>query len=350
MRIAFFFSHSFRALKQEVSQGIAPKERLYGIHELESAGHSIDIRDKRFSGKFGKLTEYLKQWGINLIHPSDLLAILKADRIYVKDNFSTLITIAAFFSRKKITYCDSIFYIPNSKIKRFFIWLNIKLSDQIIGYSHSQRDLWINTWGKSAEKIQIINYVIDTEFYLQRKHSKTKNSNHTKLIAVGRDPGREYTTLVRAMHKSPQDTQLDVVIPKYLLPPDYAKAKNIQHHENLSYDALFSLYANADAAIVPIRANVNYPSGIRAILEAILMGTPVITTRNAYLCENFDNRTNIIFYDAESESSLNESIAWLKNNSEAASIIASNALSLFATRFNYHIEMQKLAQAITAPK
>lgn len=343
LRIALFFSHKFQALEEQVTKGESPRERLYGIDELRARGAEIDVRDGRFAGLSGKILSRLKQRGLNSISFGDIFAILRADVVYVKDNFSTLISLLCFLFGKRLVYCDAAFYIPKGTIKNILTKINLYLADVIISYSSSQREAWINHFGKVAGKIEVHDFSIDSDFY--KKFRKEHISGQTlRLISVGRDPGREYKTLFSVIGSLADFTQLSVVAPTYLMPN--MTFKNISTKDNISYEELFNIYGNADASIVPIKQNTIYPSGIRAILESIVLGKPVIAARTDFLMEIFIDRENIIFFDPENENSLREQIYWVKDNVDSLEKISRNADRLIENRFSFTKTTQHLVDRI----
>ena len=97
-----------------------------------------------------------------------------------------------------------------------------------------------------------------------------------RLIAVGNDRDRDWDTLMAAIAGDPRFA-LTMVCDR--LPAHIATAHaNVRHARPANNDELFALYAQADIAVVPLKANL-HASGCTVIQEATLLGLPVACTR-----------------------------------------------------------------------
>src|SRR5690606_6400601 len=56
-------------------------------------------------------------------------------------------------------------------------------------------------------------------------------------------------------------------------------------HQRLSYEELFALYRECAVVVVPLKPGITYPSGIRALFEAMVLNRPRVATRNEVLLE-----------------------------------------------------------------
>ena len=106
-----------------------------------------------------------------------------------------------------------------------------------------------------------------------------------RLIAVGNDRDRDWATLLAAVGGDPRFT-LTIVSQRLQRRP--ALPRNVRVVHPAHNDALFALYAQADVAVVPLKAN-RHASGSTAIQEATLLGLPVACTRTGGLEAYFDD-------------------------------------------------------------
>jgi glycosyltransferase involved in cell wall biosynthesis len=120
------------------------------------------------------------------------------------------------------------------------------------------------------------------DFY-RRGAAAIPPSEASYVLAFGRDLGRDYRLLVKAMEGLGCD--LKIVTLPYLLEGISVDQPWIKTLQRVSYGELFSLYAGAKAVVVPLKPGVSYPSGLRAMLEGMLLERPVIVTRTPILEE-----------------------------------------------------------------
>jgi glycosyltransferase involved in cell wall biosynthesis len=110
-------------------------------------------------------------------------------------------------------------------------------------------------------------------------------SHPCRLIAVGNDRDRDWATLMAAVGGDPR---FALTIVSERLPAQLPLAHaNVSHAHPANNDELFALYAQADVAVVPLKANL-HASGCTAIQEATLLGLPVACTRTGGLEAYFD--------------------------------------------------------------
>ncbi len=111
-------------------------------------------------------------------------------------------------------------------------------------------------------------------------------SHPCRLIAVGNDRDRDWATLVAAIAGDPR---FALTIVSRLPPAGVFNAPaNVRHVRVADNAALFALHADADIAVVPLKANL-HASGCTVIQEATLLGLPVVCTRAGGLEAYFDN-------------------------------------------------------------
>ena len=343
MKISVFFSHAYQPLHNEVLKKLSPLERGYGIAEMEQRGHIVKIHDSRFQGWSKKISFAFKKYGFNFVRPLDIYKATKADVIYVKDSFCLALTIASRLTQTPIIYCDSMTHLPRSRLRKAYIKLNLQWCSKVICYSSTQKQLWDEHFQLGKSKIHFINYGIDIDYYLARTHPK-EPTNTFLLLSVGRDPGREYATLQHVIKHCGINTTL--VVPPYLLPSGIARDSSVRLLQNISYDDLFNLYSVSTLALIPLKKGITYPSGIRALLEAILTDTPVLVPSNPYLEEMFKDKHNILFYKAECYESLVDKIEWAKSHPESLKNIRTNAKKTVQEHFAHNILVNNILDIV----
>jgi glycosyltransferase involved in cell wall biosynthesis len=163
---------------------------------------------------------------------------------------------------------------------------------------------WATQLGVAEDHFTVVRYGMDVEFY-QRGVTAAPPSGPSYILAFGRDLGRDYELLAEAMDGLGCDLKI-VTLPYLLEGVDVAQPW-IQVRQRVSYPELFSLYAGARAVVVPLKPGVSYPSGLRAMLEGMLLERPVVVTRTPIL-EEYASDDEVHFVRPGDVSDLRETI------------------------------------------
>tara|TARA_R100000365_G_C2743188_1_gene71890 strand:- start:892 stop:1959 length:1068 start_codon:yes stop_codon:yes gene_type:complete len=326
----------------EIDAGRVPKERLAGFYQLKERGWNVTISDSRWNGPFAGLRRKLKRY----FHVPSISMIkdwIPADVIVIKDDFSMALTLLAKIMGKKVIYLDSMFLIPKSRIRNKLVSINLRLSNLIITFSETQADLWSHYYQVDRDKFKAMKYSMDQNFYSlgQRKHG-----NANMLISVGRDVGRDFPSLIESIKD--KDVQLNLITLPYLLPDGTQKIKNINVKERLSYEELFKIYAKSSVAVIPLIKDVTYPSGIRAAMEAMLLGVPVVCTYTPVMEEYFINGEEIIYVEPNSPEALWKAINEVELNSAMREKIVNNARNKMLSNYTVNCYSNALESALLA--
>ncbi len=307
-RILFLFPKPVKKELSLIENNEAPSERLYGMYELIKKGYDVEYTDVYYEGAFAKFYSFMKRCKIKWLPLAVFLKIIRADVVLIKDDFYTLAALAARLAGKKVIYKDSIFIPPKNMFRRMQAIINMALAHKIIAFSVSQIELWRTDFPKYSGKFEYIFYPLDKPFYVRSSYVKEQKST---FISVGRDLGRDNHTLHAAIKSLNQS--LDLVTLPYLLSRSIKEDPKVAIHQYISYSELFSIYGKSFCSIVPLKKGISYPSGIRAIMEAMALSVPVIAARTPVLEEYFEDHKELIYYDPENSADLADKISLLKS-------------------------------------
>lgn len=328
-----------------IESGQIPSDRLYGMVELIKNGWNVDTCDERLTA----IEAFFRKYTLSFINLATLKKSFAADVLIVKDNFSLMLTLFARIFNKKIIYLDSLFYIPKNPIRRFLLKLNLIFAPVIVSYSKYQVDLWCREFNVSRKKFTILPYTIDINFYRKGIESISHNlisEEQPFILATGRDTGRDFKTLVRAAIKLKLKIKL-VTLP-YLIPDEAKNNPDVEILQYVSYEELFSLYSKAKIVAIPLRSGIDYPSGIRAVLESMLVGKPTICTYTPVLEEYIPRESESLLYvPAEDEDSFTAAINTIINNDGVGKKMSINARKLVQDAYSmqaFFIELEKLIE------
>ena len=150
--------------------------------------------------------------------------------------------------------------------------------DVVFVYSALQARHLIERFGFPADRVRQIPFQVDDRFF-------TPSAGPTAgrgVVSVGREM-RDYPTLFAALGgtnvpvtvvaSSPWSNRADETANR-------AIPENVTIRRNLSNLALRELYRNAAVVVLPL-ANVDFPAGITALLEAQACGRPVVVSASA---------------------------------------------------------------------
>lgn len=325
------------ALISEVADDQAPSERLYTMPELTDLGWSVGhYSDETPHGLRRKLKDRSNRF-VRFFGPGAVQAIRSRDVVLVNGEFSILLTLLARILGKRIVYLDSMFEVPRRFWRRWSVWWNLRLANVTLAYSTSQAQLWTEEFGSDASKIAVVPYGMDLSFY-----KAVERAPQNYVLAVGRDLGRDYATLFSALKGT--GIRLKLVTLPYLLPESWRDQDWLDVFERVSYEELFELYAGALASVVPLKSGMTYPSGIRAVYEAALLGVPTIASQTPVLAEAFEHGVDLWFVPPEDPASLTAALIHLRDHADRFEALVQPA----ANNVRKNFSLQRSAASIDA--
>ncbi len=318
----FLFPRPVEKQLRDVRAGKLPSEIFYGAIELIDKGWEIKFSDSRYTGRFGKFMSKIKSYGIHLIDFGTIKDIASVDVVVVKDEFSILLALTAKLLGKKIIFFDSMFKIPKRLWRRFSASVCLSLADRLISFSAAESALWQKEFGFDASKLSVLKYAIDLPFYTSINKVKLKDNGY--ILSIGRDLGRDFSTLVKAIDATEYELRI-VTLPYLLEGIDYDHSK-VKIYQYISYEELFELYSKASMVVVPLKKDITYASGIRGLLEAMALEVPTVVSKTIVLEQYFsEERGEVIFYEPENPEDLRRKITALSTSKDKRKAIASTA-------------------------
>lgn len=342
-RLVFDFVRSPRQRLAEVESGEAPRESLLGYVQLQERGWPISTSDDRWSGGISKLREKLKNY-IELPSIKMIKHWQSADIIVVTTRVSLVLAVIAKLLNKKLVFLDTMCEeIPKRTWRRVAIKLALRLADAVICYSASQAKHWSESLNLPDKTFTPLNYFVDQAFYKLPTISKPDEDAPPYILSVGRDPHRDFTTLVKAADTLQWDLVL-VTLP-YLVPDGVRNNPRVKILEKLSYDELFAVYGNARVVVVPIKTGTTYMSGIRATMEAMLLKVPVVASRVSGMKDYFNDGEELVYFEPEKHQSLVQAIRGISDDVEIRDKIVQRArdkIMNFYTLTSYADDLERI--------
>ncbi|MGP1719100.1 glycosyltransferase family 4 protein [Shewanella frigidimarina] len=220
----------------------------------------------------------------------------------------------------------------------------------ITSYCRSQLFRWADY--EDWSKIKIIHCGLDDAF-LQGKIPSPKISLVRQFLCIGRLCEQKGQLLLLESFKSLVEVNKNV---KLILAGDggmrpeielYINENNLSEHVSItgwiSSNEVKNLLLESDAMILP-----SFAEGLPvAIMEAMAIGTPVLSTYIAGIPELLINRQNSFLFPAGDVEATNLAMQeFIDLNVDELSLIINNAYTSVSTRHNINIETLKLAEHI----
>lgn len=332
--LLFVYARSVAERRARVAAGEIPSETLYGLPELERDGWRVDVADEHYTGPLGRRiaerVSNLRHYDINLPDWRLLRRFFRDyDAIVMKDDLSVMASVAARLSGTPLCYLDSMFQLPRHPLRRIAVKTAARLASKLISYSTTQNALWSRNLGIPADRFAAIPFGLDLKHYQALPARDSSAGDY--VLAIGRDPGRDYATLVQAMEGTGLNLKL-VTLP-YLLRDLHVGRDWIEVLQDVSYEQLSALYLGATAVVVPLNESYSYPAGIRGMLEAMAVGRPLVVTRTPCLEEYGRNEVEVMFVPPRDTIALRESILRLRDDRALADRLVQHARHRIETEF-----------------
>lgn len=298
---------------REIASGAIPSDRMYGLFELRQLGHDVTCQCMRPTGALQKVFKPLNdRFGFCLPDLGVLRKLKQYDVIVVNGPFSTLVTIAAKLQKKKLVYLDTILRLPKSAIRKMIYRCNVLLSSGTIMYTKTQTRQCAESLNVDCNRFKLIPFAIDFS-YCKKFKKELDAKREPFILAVGRDLGRDYNTLVQAAEGL--NVGVKIVTLPYLLQGVTINSDRIEILGNVSYERLYELYSEAAFVVIPLRKWATaYSSGTRALLEAMAMGKCVIATHSPPLEEYAAEGEGILYVEPEDHRDLRGKMQLLLND------------------------------------
>lgn len=319
-RVIYSFPDVGRATLKAVQAGDAPRERLFGAVQLLDRGWAVSICDAQWEGWAASIRVKFARW-LEFPALKTCVAIWRADIFVIQGRLAPFLLLLSKIFGTKLVYIDVMFDIPKHRMRRWLTKLCLWQADGIIGYSKTQAIIWSKEFGIPKDKIITVPYPMDSDFYIRPMAQNNKEAPF--VLCVGRDIGRDFDTLLTASEAIPIDVKL-VTLP-YLLPKSWNKRGRVEVLQRLSYQELFNFYRRSTVAVVPLKSGVSYPSGIRAVLEAMLLRTPVVATYTSVLAEYFNDGEHLLYVEAGNQKALADAIKRVLENPSLVAKLVDNA-------------------------
>lgn len=316
LRVLCVLTFDYAAQLDAVARGHAPAESLYALDRLAAHGFEIAIAPLRHANSISRLAapvlQKLRRRGFNPVDLSQIAQLRRYDLVLVKDSVSLSMAAAARLAGVPCIFVDGLFTVSRWSFMRGLTQASVRASSGVVGYSSTQNDYWARESGVPRERLPNIPFGLDIDFYPPLDAAISVEAPY--VLTVGRDPRRDFQTLLDAMRGS--GLALKIISLPYLTERLVTHDVDVQFLERVSYPELFQLYQGASVVAIPLAPDINYPSGIRGMLEAMAVQRPVVATRTSCLEEYANHDVHVRFVQAGDPQALRMELVELSQDSQ----------------------------------
>lgn len=300
-KILYLFSGKRSNIYQGEIHQDYPDTPFYGLNYLKDFGLDAEYKDIYDIWKSNKiilklpfvwkhllLTKFIKNYEV-VFGPSLLYNVIFKKLMRLKTKFVLLnISLNSTLHRNKPNY-----------IKYKLIKYLISQFDAIVCLSHFQIDDLVNNYQIDRQKLHFVPLGVDQQFWSTIDFVKNKN-----ILAVGKDNGRDYSTLSKVADKCPKENFV-VVCGKWNI-RGLVIPSNVRVIFGLPVKELKILYKSAKMLLLITHDDKHLDgsdcSGQTVLLDAMSCGLPIIASRKKYLEDYARDKEELLtvnFYDVD---------------------------------------------------
>lgn len=337
MKITFLYN-KIKTDREDISNS-----HWYGMPEMRSLGADVSfVEIEQYFPSF--LCKFLRKIiSIHWIHLLVFPKILISDVVITSTAYG-ISFIRALLGLNKPCWIIIDFNLAREfsirkGLKLFALKKTVDFVDGIIAISEEEKKNMENLFPRKL--IKFIRFGIDEEEF---KPSSVEPGDF--VLSVGRDPGRDYKTLIEAVRGTniklivtAKPSQLgDVMpLPQNVLIKDFSK------------EELMDAYNKAKCIVLPLspRDNSADSMGCSSLLEAMSMGKAVIVTDTLHMHSYIENEKTAIFVPKGDAESMRKELLRLTSDSVLASDLGKNAriwIEKNATMFSFAKELKNFIE------
>jgi len=321
-RILYLYAGSRKAFYEKWKDGKNPDTQLLGLNYMKELGVDATFIEFPFA-------EWLRKINFNLVHLPYLFAIRRYDVIFIGAGLPLVFVAKHLLGWKKPKFVIYNTFLKNALERNphgllgYITKKAVENIDSIICTSKTQEKFLLE-YGLPKKKITFAPIGIDVRAFLAagEKFQTTKDY----IISVGRDLGRDYATLFKAVEGL--RTEVKVLTKKEAI-ADLTIPKNVTILQNVPYEDVPKLHAEARFAVVPLYDDKNTSgsdtSGQYGYLEPMAAGKAVIVSNRATVRDYIEDGTDGILVPPGDPKALREQIEKLLSNPEKAAALGAAA-------------------------
>ena len=336
VKVLFIFSGvDRRELQSDVEKGLWPDNWFFGYQQVAEDANLeasyVQVTKESFNGNFRLFLSVYRQ-------------LKEANVIFITSSLHFSLLRAKKFGLLR----DKKWIILNldltSKLKKGQLKLSdIKEADKIISPSNVQTK-FLKDQGLRDSQLEFVHFGVDEKFYHQ-----LPIVDQGIIFAVGRDPGRDYGTLIEAA-KDLEDQTIIMCRERNIENLKMEIPTNIKIEDEKTPLETRDFYARAVVSGVPSRGDTfiggSDCSGQTVILESMGYGRPVIASAKSWFKDYFVEDKHLVVVPPEDPQALRMAIERVKADKNLRETLIREGRSLIETRYNSRKMGKRFAEII----
>ena len=313
LRVLYLFAGERSLLERKWREGLMPDSQLIGFNHLKEFGIDASYIENPF-------LNFVRKKNFNLTNLFLLLAIRRYDVVF--SGASLLLPFIAKvllrFRKPKFVWYNTFFTnaLKRNVGNQLRLWAfkkTIASLDAVVCPSTAQRDFLISQ-GFDSKKIFYVSNGVDADFVKSRALTeKVEDVGIPFILSVGKDMGRDYKTLSKAVEGLP------IKVKVAALPRNFIDVKevpiNLEIMGFVPFDRLVELYKKALFVVIPTKSENHLDasdcSGQYVLLDAMSFGRAIIVSKRATLDDYLEEGKEGLIVPSENPGSLRSAIVKL---------------------------------------
>lgn len=332
MRVLYLYAGTRKKSYAAWQQGLEPDTPLVGLNHLAQFGIEADFFENSFTESFRRIS-------FNLAQLPALFVVRSYDAVFSGAGLLTLFIVKRLLRWERPrwfiynTYLSNLLRRNRRGLKARLMRKAIASADGIICPSTAQSD-YLKQEGFDPSRIFTIPYGIDVDFYLRNAGRAEPPVPGRYVLSAGRDMGRDYGTLLRAIRDLPVRLVLGALprnLPAGVPIPPNATVRYFPQVE------MPSLFAHATFVVIP-----SFPeeelvgsdcSGQYVLLEAMASGKAVVITERSTRIDHFAHGEDGLTVPPKDPAALAQAVRTLWDDPERARRMGERAREKALARF-----------------
>lgn len=314
LKVLYLFNQPRKVDMEQIEKGERHDGHLYGLRIMSKFGIKAEYLEiEQYMPS--RIAKFLRRHLLNIytVHLPLFFKFRKYDIVFTPTSFGSQFMHALLGCKKPkwVMYDFSIMgLIGDGKTfkQKIFKWMTSKASG-IVTIGKLEAELLKSKFPHLQRKIMFIPYSVDDDFF--RLSSATEKD---QIISVGFDIDRDFATFFKAS----ADLNISVVVagnPKKIAKagiPDFVTVKWFNHHE------LTKEYESSKIVVIPldISKGNNEAMGCSTLVEAFIMGRPVIATRTPTMESYIMHGVNGMLVNPKDPEDMRKAIKFLLENNK----------------------------------
>ncbi len=344
LRLLYVYSTRKRALLEAWQRGEQPDNLLFGYNWMHELGVQATLYEPEYGPLGRRIYQLVGRLGPEAVQLRTLPLFPRHDAVFLTVGLGlALLSTLLGPKRPPLIYFNQRLstLLRRGGLVGLLVRLAAPRCDRIVCISRGQMRVLRERCGIPAERLAFVPLNIDAPFFTNDLPPQPDGP----IVAVGRDPARDYRTLVEAVRPLRREVHI-ATSPERLagidLPP------HVVPHYNAPGTLVRELYRRAALVVVPTQLEDGQGTGSDisggfALLEALCMNRPVLATRRESLADYVAEPEEIRTVPPRDPQALQQAIVELLHHPDDAAAMAARACARVRSEYTSRRFAERIA-------